>query len=151
MDHNNSKKISETLSYLMQICSKTEMCKSDIYFKLQKLNLNEEETDYIISNLENENFINEERYTGIFIRDKLKFNKWGKIKLRYYLKLKKIPENIINDALDNIDEKEYHDILMSELGKKSKSSSKTKEKDKLVRFAQSKGFELEMILSALKE
>lgn len=152
MEQSQSKKLSEITSSVMQICSKREMCRSEVEEKLTKWNLSIDDIEDIILKLESNNFINEERFTSFFIRDKLKFNKWGKIKLRYYLKLKRIPDHIINKELDNLDEQQYIQILKSELEKKFKSlNSKKSEMDKLVRFAQSKGFELELILSVIKD
>jgi len=151
MATNPEDKTKEMLSYAMHLCGRAEMCREDIREKLLRWNLEAEKIDQIIQILEKENFINEERYTGFFIRDKLKFNKWGKIKIRYSLKMKKIPESIINSGLDNIDEVEYLDFLRTELSKKPEFRSKKKNDiAKLVRFAQSRGFELDLILAVLK-
>ena len=144
-------KTKEMLSYAMSLCSRSEMCREDIREKLSRWDTEPEKIEEIIQILEKENFLNEERFTGFFIRDKLKFNKWGKIKIRYFLKMKKIPESIINNGLENIDEGEYLDLMRNELIKKPEFKSKKKNDiSKLVRFAQSRGFELENILSVLK-
>ena len=148
----NIKNIEEIILSIEMICSKQEKCKSEIREKLKKWELPNEKIEDILSLLEKENFINEIRYTEFYIKDKLKFNKWGKIKLKYYLKQKQIPKDIIQDGLDNIDEIEYFKILKSEIEKKLKLlTSKNQRKDKLVRYAQSKGFEPELIFSIVNE
>jgi len=149
---NNIKNIKEIILSLKQLCGKQEKCKSEIREKLKKWELSDEKVEEIISLLEKEKFIDEVRYTEFFIKDKLKFYKWGKIKLKYYLKIKQIPNDIIRKGLDNIDETEYFNILKSEIEKKLKSmNSKNQSKDKLVRYAQSKGFELDLIFSVINK
>ena len=146
MPLNDQKNISEIILSVKLLCSKQEKCKSEIIEKLSRTNLSISKIEEIISMLENEKFIDEERYVNFYIRDKLKFNKWGRIKLKYYLKQKRIPDSIITKGLENIDETEYLNILKSEIKKKSKTNSS---KDKVIRFAQSKGFELELIIKLL--
>jgi len=110
--------------------------------------------DRILITLENEKFIDEARYSGTYTRDKLRLNKWGKVKIRYMLLQKKIPEYIISNALDEIDDGYYSDILNEELLKKRKSirgSNAFELRGKLFRFAQQKGFETGLIYSLLDD
>jgi regulatory protein len=142
------------LKRMQIICSKQEKCTNDIRKKLSEFKLSAEETDIILNALVKDNFVNDKRYSLSFIHDKLRFNKWGKIKLRYELRSKGVSNEYISKALDSIDSSEYRSILKSELLKKLKkshSSGKTEMKSKLVRFAQSKGFENELIFNVINE
>jgi len=138
----------------MALCSRQERCRSEISEKLASRKLSSGEIDKILITLENEKFIDEARYAGTFTRDKLRLNKWGKVKIRYMLQQKKIPENIISSALDEIDDVYYSGILNEELLKKRKSirgSNAFELRGKLFRFAQQKGFETGLIYSLLDD
>src|SRR5574344_57000 len=76
-------------------CSRGEKSTFDIKRFLFKENLSDEELDFIIKNLIDNNFINEERYIAAFINDKIAFNKWGKNKIFYELISKGIDEKKI--------------------------------------------------------
>lgn len=138
------------LSKVMFICSRQEKCCFDIRKKLRDWNLSYDDQDEIIQTLIEEKFLNEERYTNFYVRDKFRFNKWGKIKISHHLKQKQIPENLIDNALDQINEKDYKESLGDILSHKIKS---IKEDDpyqlraKLYRFAQGRGFESHLALN----
>jgi regulatory protein len=142
------------LKRMQIICSKQEKCTNDIRKKLAEFRLTAEEKDRILNALVTDNFVNDERYSLSFVHDKLRFNKWGKIKLGYELRSKGIGNEHISKAFDSIDNTDYRNILKSELMKKVRklrSSSRTEVKSKLVRFAQSKGFENELIFNVINE
>ncbi len=70
------------------------------------------------------------------------------------LERKKIPDDLIADALDTIDEEYYTGILKEELTKKRKTIKGSNAFDirgKLFRFAQQRGFETGMIYAVLDE
>ena len=109
------------LSKVMFICSRQEKCCFDIRKKLRDWNLSYDDQDEIIQTLIEEKFLNEERYTNFYVRDKFRFNKWGKIKISHHLKQKQIPDNLIDNALDQINEKDYKESLGDILSHKIKS------------------------------
>jgi regulatory protein len=144
----------DALKYSMALCSSQERCRSDVAGKLRDRDLSEADIDKILSTLEKENFLNETRFATSFARDKLKFNKWGKLKIRYALSGKQITEEIMDQALSGIDEDFYAGILREELQKKRKSikgSNAYDLKGRLFRFAQQRGFESGLIYSILDE
>ena len=102
----------------------------------------------IINRLEQEKYIDEERFCRAFIHDKYRFAKWGKIKIGQALQLKKIPQRVFSPYLNEIDEDEYLTILNNLLMTKRKSVHAENEfelTNKLVRFALSRGFEMKDI------
>lgn len=144
----------EALKYSMDLCSRQERCRSEIAEKLASFKLTPAEIKTILETLVKENFIDESRYAGTFTRDKLRFNKWGKAKIRYMLEGKKLPVTIISDALDEIDEGYYREILKEELIKKRrtiKGSNAFEVRGKLFRFARQRGFETGLIYTMLDE
>jgi regulatory protein len=83
------------LSKAMALCSRREYCSDDIRAKLNSWGIGENDTEKIISALVTENFINEKRYSEAFVKDRFRYNKWGKVKIRANLRLKKIPAEIL--------------------------------------------------------
>lgn len=144
----------QALSKAMALCSKSEKCVSDIQQKLNDWGVEPADAQKIIKNLIAEKFIDEERYVRFFVRDKFVFNQWGKVKIAFMLKSKKVPAALVEEALRGIDDEAYLDLLVKLLGDKSKKTKFVNEYDrkgKLVRFAQSRGFEFDTIEKALAE
>lgn len=143
----------EALLRLQKICSQQEKCLFDINRKLMEWKIPVNQAKNILEKLLDNHFVDELRYSKSFVRDKFRLNEWGRIKLEYALRQKKINEKIIQDALAEIDETTYHDLVVELLKKKSKT---LKDNDisiikaKLIRFAQSKGFEYNVIRQALQ-
>lgn len=135
---------SEMLHRAAAYCSASEHCIQEVENKIKTAGLTEEESDRIIARLTKEGFIDESRFARYFVNDKLRFNKWGRIKIGYELQKKGIPSDIRAEALDNIDEQEYESILLSLLKSKKKSTRGKDDRDlytKLLRYAAGRGFE----------
>lgn len=144
------------MSFLAQIsgyCAHTERCKTEVAEKLKKLGANADEISATINKLEEENFINEGRYCRGFVHDKLRFSKWGRIKIVYALRMKRVNSADIQSALEQIEEEEYLIILRDLLRAKERTIRARDEYDKqakLLRFAAGRGFEPELIKRALR-
>ena len=142
------------LNKAMALCSRREYCTDDIANKLQTWGVGSKDSGRIIKTLINENFINETRYANAFVRDKFNYNKWGKIKIAFYLKRKRIPLQLINDALDAIDTDVYRRTLkdLLTMHRKSLKARNTYEmKAKLLRYGHSKGYESNLLYDILDE
>jgi len=145
---------SSALSKMQFICSRQEKCCSDIRKKLENWHLSYDDQDNIIQSLIDDKFIDEKRYTGFYVRDKYKFNKWGRIKISHHLKQKQIPEYIIMEAFESISDELYEENLKEILSSKLRSTREEdpyKLKAKLFRFAQSRGFESNLILRNIED
>ncbi len=133
---------------MAQFCSRSEQCSADIRRKLITYNLVDETVEEIIEKLKEENFLNDERYVKAYVSDKFRFNKWGKLKMRHSLRMKGLPEKIIHDSLDEIDEEKYKAVLLKTMKDKAqtiKKKTKFEKMGQVIRFAQSRGFEPELI------
>ncbi len=140
------------LSKAMALCSKREYCTNDIRTMLRSWSAGEIDIERIILNLIKENFINEKRYAEAFVKDKFRYNKWGKVKIKAGLKLKKIPEEIIKTSLDSIDNVTYRktiEDLISAHRRSVKAKNQYDLKGKLLRYGLSKGFESELLYDIL--
>jgi regulatory protein len=97
-------------------------------------------------------FIDEERYCRAFVKDKVVYNKWGRRKVEQALWAKRIPQEIIREALDEVDQENYVDTLRQLLKNKSRSvkaSSEYERTQKLIRFAAGRGFTMDVIRQCL--
>ena len=136
------------------LCTRSEKCESYIRSKLLAWEINESDTNKIINYLKEEKFLDDARYCSFFVKDKSRFNKWGKIKIGFALRAKKIDEELIVDSLLQIDEDEALLTLISILTTKSKNLKYKNEYDKkgkLIRFAMGRGFETPLITKALQQ
>lgn len=146
--------ITEDKAYarMARICSRKEYSPFDIEQKLYRLDLSKETTDKIINQLKSNNYLNEERYVRSFIKDKLLINKWGRRKIEAVLFQKRLPQNIVNSVFLEYDRDELSENLMHVLEKKWKSvkgNSDYEKKCKLIKYALSRGFEMNDILSCM--
>ena len=134
-------------------CSLSEHCKSEVLGKLQQWGAPEKTWEAILNHLEKERYVDESRYATFFVRDKYRFNQWGRIKIAQALRMKHIPSACIDEAMEEIDEQEYLNILTSLLKKKVrtiKASNDYERNGKLVRFAAGHGYEIGDILLCMK-
>ena len=142
----------EALTRAMKLCSVKEYAPFEIEQKLIDWGITEEFSKDIIADLVKEKFLNEFRMARYFANDKLRFNKWGKVKITFMLQQKKICKEAISEALAQIAEVEYITILKEELTKKRKSIRDADDysiRAKLFQFASGRGFESDMIYKML--
>jgi regulatory protein len=136
------------LQKCMKLCSVKEYAPGEITEKLSQWGVIDDEIPAIINTLIEEKFLDERRMARYYVNDKIRFNKWGKIKIGIMLKHKGVSNDAINEAMDQFDDNEYQQILENELKKKRKS---IKENDsyivrgKLAQFASGRGFESDVI------
>jgi len=138
----------------MAHCAGKECCLSDISSKLASWGAEEEETEKISNQLVKEKFIDEKRYADAFVRDKFRYNKWGRVKIGAALKQKKIPSGIILKAFENIDENAYREALVTIISghrRTVKAKNQYDLKGKLLRYGLSKGFESHLLYEILDE
>ncbi|MDH6311484.1 regulatory protein [Parabacteroides sp. PFB2-10] len=145
---------SELLHRMAALCSGSEHCIQDIQKKMASADLPPEAKERIMARLLQEKFIDEERFCRSFVRDKIRFNKWGKVKVGYELRRRNIPYSCYADALDAFDMEEYRAILSGLLREKKRSVRGKDQREvfyKLLRFAAGRGFESNETIRCLKE
>lgn len=135
------------------ICARQEQCVSMVRDKLVKWEVEEADRTQILKRLVEEKFIDEQRYTGFYVRDKARFNRWGKTKITWQLRRKGIAPEMISEALASIPANEYNDNLLDLLKQKKrqlKVDDPYKRRASLMRFAASRGFSFDEIKCALE-
>ncbi len=146
--------IKPTLKKLQQICSRQEKCKADIMDYLIRHDIPQQWHEPVIQSLTADKFIDEERYARAAVQDKFRLNRWGRIKIRYFLRSKRLTEEVIQKAIQGIDEEEYRRVLDQGLKKKAQTLKKEDpgtRKMKLLQFAASKGFEEDLVWKIMKD
>ena len=136
------------LAKLKKYCAYRDRCHSEVRNKILKLEVYGDTLEEIISDLIIEGYLNEERYACSFARGKFRINHWGRTKIRQGLKAKQIPDSLIKIALEEIEEKEYLDVLTKLIIKKSNSLSEENNlirNKKLITYAMGRGFEYDII------
>ena len=137
-----------------KICASKENSVSDIRHKLHEWGLSESDSVKLIQNLLDEKFIDEQRYAMAAVKDKFRLNKWGAYKIKQFLRQKGIPDMIINEALSSIDGGDNTEMLQKLLHAKLNSlkGGLTREnKFKLLRYAQSKGFDSNVAMQLIEK
>jgi regulatory protein len=144
------KEMTEQEAYLRlaALCAQAEHCEQEMRDKMRRWGLDEAAQDKVVERLTKERYIDEERYARAFVKDKIRYNKWGRRKVQQALWMKHISDDIQQQVLDEIDGKEYLDVLRPLLKQKRKSikaESDYELNQKLVRFALSRGFGFDII------
>jgi regulatory protein len=133
---------------LAALCAQAEHCQYEMLEKMRRWELPEEAQARVMAKLVKERYVDDERYAQAFVKDKIRYNKWGRRKVQQALWKKRIDADIQQRVLDGIDEKEYVDILRPLLKQKRKATKAENDYElnrKLVRFALSRGFDFSII------
>ncbi len=142
----------EAFLQLAALCAQAEHCEQEMRDKLKRWGIDESAQDRIIQRLIRERYIDNERYARAFVKDKIRYNKWGRRKVQQALWMKRIDKDIQQRVLDEIDEKEYLDVLRPLLRQKRKTTKAESDYElnqKLVRFALGRGFTFDIIRQCL--
>ena len=94
----------KVLERLQRQCARMEYCTSDIRRKaLKAMEGDEEAAGRIVESLLNDRFVDDRRYAAAFAREKSALQGWGAVKIRFLLRGKGVSDEIITEALQEID------------------------------------------------
>lgn len=144
----------QALQKLRHYCGYQERSHADAVQKLWDLGVGKKMHDEILSVLIEEDYINEERFAKAFARGKFRMNDWGRKKIVHALKEKKVSDYNIRKAMKEIDESDYKNRLAVLLEKKHETMKNDQflvRKKKLMDYLLQKGFEHELISSAINK
>ena len=133
-------------------CAYQERSQFEIRNKLYEWGLHQKEVEEIISELIDQNFLNEERFALAYALGKFRIKGWGRLKIKQGLKLKGVPDKLIAKSLKAIDGDDYFSKLEQLLEKKSKTIAEKdlfKRRYLLTRYAAGKGYEQDLISELL--
>lgn len=142
----------EAFLQLAALCAQAEHCEQEMRDKLKRWELDTAAVDRIIARLQKERYIDDARYARAFVKDKIRYNKWGRRKVEQALWQKRIADDIRQQVLGEIDGNEYLDVLRPLLKQKRRTTKAENDYDlnqKLVRFALGRGFTFDLIRQCL--
>lgn len=124
-------------------CAGAEYCRADIRRMMSRWELPEGVADKIIKRLQDERYIDEQRYAHAFVRDKFRYNHWGWIRIEQELKRRGIAQEYIDEAKAEISDDANLETLKKIIETKRRTVKGKNEYEvnaKLFRFALSRGF-----------
>ena len=129
-------------------CTYQERSHKEVTEKLFKMGLKKNTIDEILSNLIQNNFINEARFASSYTSGKFRIKLWGKKRIKYGLKNHNVSDYNIESALNQIRDEDYEKTL-NHLTKKILNScgkeNLNKKKLKLFAALKYRGWESELI------
>lgn len=133
-------------------CSAAEHCRSEVRAMLERHGAEKPDIESIINYLVKEGFIDESRYARAFVHDKVRFAKWGKVKIAQALWQKRIPQDITDAALESIEDDEYlaalRDVVKAKF-RTVKGATEYERKMKTMRSVCSRGYEPALVRKVL--
>ena len=144
------KEVSEQGAFLQlsALCAQAEHCQHEMLEKMRKWELTDEAQARVMQRLIEGRYVDDERYARAFVRDKIRYNKWGRRKVEQALWQKHIDEDIRQQVLDEVDDEEYLSVLrplLSQRRKSTKADNDYQLNQKLMRFALGRGFTYDII------
>ena len=138
---------------IQSYCLYQDRCINEVKNKLFSLKVNDDLGQKIINHLIDNDYLNEERFVKLFIQGKLRIKKWGKIKLKYELKIRGINNNTIDTHIKNISEDEYISYFDEFSSAKIKFLKGTLDKKKrsFINYFTYRGWENQLIYQKLKD
>ncbi len=133
---------------LTALCARSEHCQQEMLEKMRQWGVSQEEQAQVMARLVSERYVDDERYARAFVSDKIRYNKWGRRKVEQALWLKRIDKAIAAQVLDEVDDAEYVSVLRPLLKQKRRSTKAASEYEltmKLIKFALSRGFTMDII------
>jgi regulatory protein len=137
---------------LAALCAQAEHCQYEMLEKMRRWELDDEAQARVMQRLVSERYVDDERYARAFVKDKVRYNKWGRRKVEQALWQKHIDEDIRQQVLDEVDDDEYLSVLKPLLQQKRRSTKAANDYElnqKLMRFALSRGFTYDIIRQCL--
>ena len=142
----------QALAKLASLCSGAEHCSHEMTEKMRQWGIDDDAQARIMDYLTREKYVDDSRFCRAFIREKMRFNKWGRRKIALALSQKRIDRDMATAALDEVDNSDYAAILRPMLKQKErtvKANSEYEKNMKLIKFAMSRGFTFDVIRDCL--
>lgn len=137
---------------LEELCVRGEQCRADLVAKLSRWGVATPYDD-ILDSLAERRFFDDARFARAYVRDKYRFDRWGRMKIVSSLIAKRISRSDIDAALSEIDIKEYarncYSILLSRRRQLPADMSPYERRQRLLRSAAQRGYEPSLIIKLL--
>lgn len=141
----------QALAALMRLCARAEKSQEDARRLMRGWGLAERDAEGVLAKLVRDRFIDDARYAGAFVREKLRLSGWGEYKIRTALQRKRIDRALIDAALAEADRSGMDERLRRQLERKARKAKYTTQyelKTKLIRYGLSLGYDYETVVEA---
>lgn len=145
-----TKTAEQALQSLMRECARSERSSGDALRLMKRWGVSDEDAQKVLARLLAERFIDDSRYAEAFVRDKLNLSGWGAYKIKSALRAKGVSKEIIDEVaaqmIEAADMCERLEEIMVRRLRTLKYSSPYDAKTKLIRFAASRGYDLDQAI-----
>lgn len=145
----------QALQSLMRMCARSERSSGDALRLMKRWGVADDEARKVLARLQAERFIDDRRFAEAFVRDKLNLSGWGAYKIKMSLRAKGVAREIIEEVasmmIEATDMKERLEEIMQRKLHTLKYSSTYEAKTKLIRFAASRGYDIEEAVECASE
>ena len=145
--------LDEARQKIRAYCVYRERSHKEVADKLHEYGLIEEVAGELISELIQENYLNEERFARSFVRGKFQQKKWGRQKIRQALYHHNLSDYILKQAFAEISEEDYQATLEGLFNKKEASLKDRNiyvRRRKLADYLIRKGYESELVWDLIR-
>ena len=142
----------EAFSRLASLCAKSEHCEHDMTEKMRLWGVDADTQAQVMEKLVSGRYVDDERYARAFVRDKIRYGKWGRRKIGQALRMKRINDDIVDDILDAIDDEEYLNVLRPIVKQKLRTTHAANDYElrmKVTKYVLGRGFTLDIIRQCL--
>jgi regulatory protein len=146
----------QALEKIRHFCAYQERSHFEVSEKLYSFGLNAREVDSILAELIGQDYLNEERFATMFAGGKFRVKKWGRKRIEYELRARRVSEYNIRSGMAAIDPQDYH-ITIGELIRKKKDMLIREGYDgfelkaRTLSFLSQRGFESALVQEAYNE
>ena len=138
----------QALASLMRLCARAEKSEGDARRLMHGWGLNDGDAERVLARLVSERFIDDSRYAGAFVREKMRLSGWGEYKIRAALQRKGVARETIEEALGAADRTGTAERLRTQLERKLRllhCETRYELKNKLIRYGLGLGYDYETV------
>lgn len=138
----------EALQKLSALCARAEHSSGEMLEKMRRWQLSEDARERVLDRLIDEKFVDDERFARLFVREKIRFDRWGRRKIEQALYQKGVASDISRRVLNEVDDEAYVAELKKLIAAKRRSvqaESDYEMRAKLTKYALGRGFGYEVI------
>ena len=152
----NQKQITEeqARTRLAALCARAEHCTGEMREKMWRWGIAEDAQQRIVDYLVANKYVDDERFCRMFVRDKITYNRWGRRKVEQALMAKRISSDVYKPVLDEVAAEDFTAVLRPLLDSKRRTLKAATDYElnmKLIKFALSRGFDMETIRKCLTD
>lgn len=146
----------QALEKIRHYCAYQERSHYEVRQKLFGFGLYNVDVEAMIASLIEQDFLNEERFAMLYAGGKFRQKKWGRKRIQYELKLRRISDYNIKRGLSVIDPEDYRKTIDALIDKKKKILMDDGVKEPalsagIISYLISRGFEMDQVRGQLNK